>query len=257
VIAAGAQFFAAGGRQLFGVFNPARGRADAAVLLCPPMLHEQVRSHRLWALLADALAAQGISTWRFDYAGSGDAEGDNRLLDIAEAVIDAEYALAALRAATPALPVHVLGVRLGGFVAAELARRESLPLWLWQPFERGEQAWSELQARDLEERRSTRRFPFLRPGQTRAVSEPSVMGFALSERFGERLCAARSPFDAIQAKVIDADLESDRRHPHRVDLRLPEALSDWAGWIDISGPFPLAEVAQVAARLATALRGRS
>lgn len=254
MIVPGAQFFAAGGRQLFGVFSPARGRADAAVLLCPPMLHEQVRSHRLWALLADALAGQGISVLRFDYAGSGDAEGDSRLLDVGEALIDAEYALAELRAATNALPVHVLGVRLGGFVAAELARRESMPLWLWQPFERGEQAWSELQARDLEERRSTRRFPFLRPGRTRAIVEPGLMGFALSERFAERLCAARSPFDATRPKVIDADLASDRRHPHGVDLRLPEALSDWAGWIDISGPFPANDVAQVAKRLAADLR---
>lgn len=121
MIVPGAQFFAAGGRQLFGVFSPARGRADAAVLLCPPMLHEQVRSHRLWALLADALAGQGISVLRFDYAGSGDAEGDSRLLDVGEALNDAEYALAELRAATNALPVHVLGVRLGGFVAAAQA----------------------------------------------------------------------------------------------------------------------------------------
>ncbi len=257
MIAAGAQVFAAGGRQLFGVFTAARARPEAGLLLCPPMLHEQVRSHRLWALLADALAAQGISSLRFDYAGSGDAEGDSRLLDVAEAVVDAEYALAELRAATAALPIHVLGVRLGGFVAAELARRESLPLWLWQPFGRGEQAWSELQARDLQERRSTRRFPFLRPGQTRAVAAHSLMGFALNEHCGERLCAARSPFDATQAKVIDADLEADRRHPHRLDLRLPETLSDWAGWIDVSGPFPLADVAEVAARLAAFMRARS
>jgi len=38
---------------------------------------------------------------------------------------------------------------------------------------------------------------------------------------------------------------------------LPMALSDWAGWIDITGPFPPSDVEHTALRMAARMRGRT
>ena len=49
----------AGGR-LFGVLHRPDVPVRASIILCPPFFHEQVRSQRLFALLADALRGHGF-----------------------------------------------------------------------------------------------------------------------------------------------------------------------------------------------------
>jgi pimeloyl-ACP methyl ester carboxylesterase len=47
--------------------------SDIAVLLCPALKDDKVTGHRSCRLLADALAAAGYPTMRFDLAGTGDS----------------------------------------------------------------------------------------------------------------------------------------------------------------------------------------
>ena len=66
--------FGSATRPVFGIRHDASPARDA-VLACAPLLQEALRSHRaLWAL-GEALAAQGVSTLRFDWYGSGDSGG--------------------------------------------------------------------------------------------------------------------------------------------------------------------------------------
>ena len=66
----------AGGR-LFGVLHMPDVPVRAGIILCPPFFHEQGRSQRLFALLADALRGHGFAVLRFDYLGTGDSEGSD------------------------------------------------------------------------------------------------------------------------------------------------------------------------------------
>lgn len=98
----------------------APGKPAPAVLLCQGM--SGVRTLVL-PQVADALAAQGIATLRFDYAGFGDSEGERGWIDPGARVEDARCALAALLARGDVDPgrVGVYGHSLGGPVAIGVA----------------------------------------------------------------------------------------------------------------------------------------
>ncbi|MBL8298380.1 MAG: alpha/beta hydrolase [Rhodanobacteraceae bacterium] len=245
----------AGGENLFAVLQRPIEAPRQAYLLCPPMLHEHPRSHRLFALLAQSLATHGIASLRFDYAGSGDSSGDSQSLDLDSADTDAEFALAHLRQLLPDIPVTIMGIRAGALIAAPLARLQQLPLVLWQPVHSGAQWLQVLQRRDSEERRSTRRFPFQRSGTQRPVAAGSLMGFRLGPTFSASIyprTLAELPADCI---VLDRSVP-EPIEPVR-NIPLPAALADWADQIDISAPFPAQAIAEIAATLAQAGRSAS
>jgi pimeloyl-ACP methyl ester carboxylesterase len=100
--------------------DPAAGKPAPAVLLCQGM--SGVRTLVL-PQVADALAAQGIATLRFDYAGFGDSEGERGWIDPGARVEDARSAMAALMARDDVDPgrIGVYGHSLGGPVAIGVA----------------------------------------------------------------------------------------------------------------------------------------
>ena len=70
-------FFGDSRQPLFAVHHPPRtdGRNRPAVLICPPIGHEYIRTHWAVRLLASRLARQGHHVLRFDYRGMGDSAG--------------------------------------------------------------------------------------------------------------------------------------------------------------------------------------
>lgn len=109
------------------------GDVRGGVVLCPPLGHEQIVAYRTMRLAADALAARGIATLRFDYAGEGDSAGDTARADAPERwLASVEHAVAFLRA-SGIRSIALVGLTSGALIAARAAERidglDALVLW--------------------------------------------------------------------------------------------------------------------------------
>jgi len=108
-----------------------RGEGSPALLLLPPLGEERKGCVRPLVDLAGAWAAGGGSALLFDFAGTGDAAGDSPS-DWASLLEDASAALDALASVGP---IRILGARIGGRLALELASARSgiEGICLWEP----------------------------------------------------------------------------------------------------------------------------
>lgn len=138
----GSGFFNANGRSLLcDVRVPPRLRGKpVAVLLCNPFGEEAVRAHRAYRVLAQRLEAAGYPVMRFDYAGTGDSQGDGRDFGVDDWVDDIMAAADELGARAGGRRVVLLGLRLGATLAVLAARRPGARfahLLLWDPVVEG------------------------------------------------------------------------------------------------------------------------
>jgi pimeloyl-ACP methyl ester carboxylesterase len=144
-------YFGSGQRRLFGMYTPAQaqGARSRAVVLCPPWGEEYLRAHRSMRQLASMLAASGVHVLRFDYFGTGDSAGDLQEADIPGWQEDIGTAIEELKDTTGATKVGLVGMRLGGTLAATVAAkrpRDVDALGLWYPVASGEAYVGELTA---------------------------------------------------------------------------------------------------------------
>lgn len=244
--------FDADGRRLFAVLHPPDGRPRAGVLMCAPFLHEHARSYRLFALLADALASEGLAVLRFDYYGTGDSDGSDAEFNLDTATADAAHALGLLRDRVGTIPMIVLGIRAGAFPAARVAA-QAQALWLWQPVRDGHAYLAGLQRRDADERRSLRRYA--RRAEARHIDYPgSLMGFPCSEALLAGLREAPDPFAAaLRAPLVVCDREpAAAAPPMATALELASTLTEWSGQMEMHLQ-PVRPVREVARRLAALL----
>ncbi len=121
---------------------------DCVAVICPPLGHEYVHSHRSVRYLADTLARAGVPALRFDYHGTGDSPGTDLdpgrvtrwLADVRRAIDDA-------RARSGRARVCLIGIRLGATLAAlASAERAVDQLVLWGPAVSGRRYVREMQA---------------------------------------------------------------------------------------------------------------
>lgn len=173
-------------RRLFGAFHAAVTPCTRSVLLCSPFGQEAIRLHRLFRVLADRLARQGISTLRFDYFGTGDSDGDDRDGDLDGWALDVVTAHHELASRTQSAPATWVGAGLGATLAASAAPRASEPparLVLWDPVLGGHAYLADLRTKHVE----TLEASFSVPDRAwrRAIAEDDAafseeaMGFAL------------------------------------------------------------------------------
>ena len=239
-----------GERRLFGVQHVARSGLRAGIVFCPPILHEYVRSHRLFAMLAHELSGHGFNVLRFDYSGTGDSEGEDIEFSMRQAAIDAETAVDHMRATMPGLPIIVLGIRAGAFPAAQLARKGHCDrLWLWQPVLDGADYTRRLRVRDQAERTSTMRYPRVR--DTDAGDLSTLMGIPCSSELLEQLqneSWSNAGIDANCVTLLDVAMHADSP-AHAWFLQLPGSLSDWAEELDMARA-ALAPIRTIAGELA-------
>ena len=244
-------------RALFGVHHDAGAAPRAAVLLCPPLLHEHVRSHRFFAGLAELLAGEGIACLRFDYHGTGDADGDSTAFLPSRAGEDLAHAAEALRARSHGAPLVVLAVRASAlFARAHAADLYASALWLWQPVLDVDAYLRELEALDAAERASRLRYPFTRGGP--AAEPGELMGVALAEGFRGELRALDGVAmpDAVPVAWLD-DAATLRLGGMRADARipLPQPVVDWIGQVELKGLVPVRAAREAVDVLLSELEG--
>ena len=120
---------------IFGWYHstPAALQSDCAAVICGPIGHEYTRAHRTMRHLADRLAEQGIPALRFDYHGVGDSPGGELDADrVAYWQASIRAAIREARALTGRERICLIGVRLGGMLAALVATETPVDLLvLW------------------------------------------------------------------------------------------------------------------------------
>ena len=127
--------FSSQGETVFGVLHlPVEGPGPG-VVMCHGFTGHKAEAHRLFVGAARDFAEHDLAVLRFDFRGSGDSAGEFREMTISREIADAKAALDYLssRPEVDQAQTGVLGLSLGGCVAACLAGRDSrvkaLVLW--------------------------------------------------------------------------------------------------------------------------------
>lgn len=128
------RFFGAAGRRKYAVFHEPRpgGPVRAPIVLCAPHFEEKLWAHRVLVDAAREACRRGHPAMRFDVSGHGDSEGEFEDFSLSDFEEDTVEAWQAARTRTGAEPVLV-GLRLGGTLAARVAARVGARAVLWEP----------------------------------------------------------------------------------------------------------------------------
>jgi hypothetical protein len=188
--------------ELFGLYHAAAGVATKAVLLCPPLGQDLIRSHRVYRQLAETLAADGIASLRFDYYGSGDSAGRSVDVDWVRCVADIAAAAKELRSRSGCASVTAFGARLGGNLAiAAAAAAHFAELIIWDPILDGAAHVARLDALQAALRVDPMRFDTPRSAEDAAGQ---WLGFAVSPRLRQQLMQQSLQSPVVRVRVLDS-----------------------------------------------------
>lgn len=117
------------GRDLFGMFHASpTGHSRGAVLICPPMLGEHFRTHRILRETAALLSQEGFDVLRFDYRGTGDSARSFQEMKPGDWVDDIATAVGELAEVTGSHSVRCITVRLSQLLAVAALKRVPVPI---------------------------------------------------------------------------------------------------------------------------------
>lgn len=171
-------FYGSGERKLYGCYHAPRGEQDrnCGVVICQPMGHEYIYSHRALRQLATRLADAGFPVLRFDFYGCGDSSGDLDDAGVSQWLHDVSSSIMELRLRTGVRHICLIGVRLGGTLSFITAAKEDgiNAVLLWDPVVSGQAYIEEISVLQGEAFRSRPR-SFWR----KESSEQEVIGFPL------------------------------------------------------------------------------
>lgn len=233
-----AMFFPSAGRQLFGILQePSSVHAlREGVVICSPAPHEDKKYHWTQRQMANRLQQAGYSVLRFDYAATGDSEGDSAEYDPGVCRQNIQDAIAFLKGTGQVRRVTVIGTRLGGLLALEsLASERVKRLVLIDPVLDGAAYLSRMQAMHEEMLDEN---PFEAPFRTALSSHRQLLGFPYSEGLGWRLKQMKAIATTPKAKSIcllqtegAASLELFESHlAGMVDEVLRRTVANNLGW---------------------------
>ena len=144
------QFFGNPQSQVFGVYHRPRGVAPAptrAVLICPPIGQEYIRTHWCLRLMANQIARNGTHVLRIDYSGMGDSWGDLQDIDsLDQWTDDILTGVDRLKTLSGAGTVMLVGLRFGAALCAPVAEASNdvNSVVFWEPIIDGAEYLEEL-----------------------------------------------------------------------------------------------------------------
>ncbi len=133
------QYFGHPESPLFSVYHAPRGKHGGdgrAVLICPPIGQEYIRTHWCLRLVANQIARGGAHVLRLDYHGIGDSSGRVEHVDSVRVwQNNIREAIEHLKKISGAETVMLLGQRFGGTLAGEVAQKrpDVNSVVLWEP----------------------------------------------------------------------------------------------------------------------------
>jgi len=127
-------FFGERSPLMFCALHLPKGEVNAAVISCPSVHAELIKSYRKDAMLAKALAAIGVAVIRYHYRGEGNSEGAVGELNLDAMIASVDEARSELARRTGVDRFGYHGTRLGSFPAAAACEADpGAPLLLWAP----------------------------------------------------------------------------------------------------------------------------
>jgi alpha/beta superfamily hydrolase len=127
--------------DVFAVYHPPRAAVarQSAVLLCYPLGHEYLNSHRAYRHLATLLSEAGFPVLRFDYCGCGDSGGVCEEAGMELWLRNVSLACGQLKTKSNASRLCLLGLRFGASLAMMTAATcpSIQTLVLWDPVVQG------------------------------------------------------------------------------------------------------------------------
>jgi exosortase A-associated hydrolase 2 len=126
--------FESGGQPRHGILHVPAEATGKALVFCHPFAEEKKCAHRTIVEAARACADAGWAVLNFDQRGCGDSPGSFGAHDLADWREDIYAAIDCLAEKTSAR-VGLLGLRLGGALAAQVAEQREDVAWLalWEP----------------------------------------------------------------------------------------------------------------------------
>jgi alpha/beta superfamily hydrolase len=129
--------FSSEGEAVLGVLHIPERVPAPGLIMCHGFTGHKAETHRLFVDAARDFCEHGLAALRFDFRGLGDSAGEFREMTVSREITDARAAFDFLASRSEVNPgrLGVLGLSLGGCVAACLAGRESRAraLVLWGP----------------------------------------------------------------------------------------------------------------------------
>jgi pimeloyl-ACP methyl ester carboxylesterase len=239
-------FFGEATRQLYGVHHMPKSQQyrDTAVLFCPPLGREYMRTHRGLVRLAERLAREGYHVLRFDYYATGDSAGDDGDGTVQQWTDDARTAIQELRDLSGVERIIILGIRMGAALATLAAtERRTEGLLLWDPVIDGPAHLSAQHALTLGFYADLNRYPVSRSEEIEAGAE-DMSGFRWSQALRDSLpkveLLSLERVRARQAEVMITGCEAEGRslHTHFTRIGVPTGLhkvEELTGWDALTG----------------------
>ena len=232
-------FFFGPDGELFGCLQvPQSGARNTGVVVCPPFGQEHIQAHRSLVQLAGRLARAGLPVLRFDHFGCGDSAGACDEGSIERWTEDVGIALDEMRERCGVATISLIGLRLGGALAATAAatRGDVRSLVLWDPVVRGTDYLREL--REMQRRMLA--FAYVAPSHATSIEE--VLGFPLHDRLKRDLAGidlhaladcpaehvllldsgAQERLTELAARLEQLPLRLDHRHVQDLQVWLEE-----------------------------------
>jgi len=253
-------YFGESPRLLAGALHPA-ARRTRTLLVCPPLLHDAVRSRRsLWAL-CEAQAAAGCDALRFDWYGTGDSSGESADVSVSGLIDDLGAARSLLRTIGNDAPQRLLGLRSGCLPLLAFAAMQAGPvdLVLWDADLNGAAVVQRWRAQHVEQLREAGRYPY---GHGHAADN-EMLGFAVAPALLDDLSAldfTSRPLP-VGSRVLVAGWQPTADVERFISTQRAASVSvDWMGLVDGEMPsqnpavferqrFPRRSVAELGERL--------
>ncbi|NGX43052.1 MAG: Dipeptidyl-peptidase 5 [Chlamydiae bacterium] len=147
------------GEKIVGVIHrPLNIEKPPVVLFCHGLAGHKIGQHRMYVLLSECLSKAGIASYRFDFRGSGDSEGNFGEMSLEGEVSDAVKAFAFLSQQPHIDPnrIGVFGRSFGCAIAVIAAHRfgNVKSMGLWAPVynaEQWEEHWEMIETQQVDE----------------------------------------------------------------------------------------------------------